>query len=157
MRKSITLFLVTSAFTTSLLFAQGTPPTPVDMAAHRVQMLTRLLGLTPAQVTAAEGIYTVAFFTANESAQASLKGARQKLQGDIEATPAVPQATLQDDVDAITKLENTLAYNNAVAEQAFYAILTPAQQTTFSNAKNRGPFGGRGGFPGGGGFRGGPH
>ena len=165
MKKRMILFLVTSAFSTSLLYAQSggfqsgtppTPPTPAQMAQRQVDHLTQLLGLNTAQQALALSIFTTAI-TANEAAQVNLKSARQTLQKDIEATDPntvtshtppgpPPSALIEGDVSKIIAIENTVALNNASAQALFYGTLTAPQQATYTASRNPGP-GGFGGNP----------
>lgn len=171
MKKRIILFVVTSAFSTSLLFAQGTPPTPptpAQMVQRQVTHLTQLLQLSAPQQAAALTIFTNAI-TANEAQQAGLKTTRQALQTAIEATPpcgtstpaCTPPASISSATEIalgdIAKIGIAVASNNAVAATQFYGILTAAQQTAYNASRNRGPggFGGPGGM-GPQGFHGGP-
>jgi len=185
MKKRIILFLLTSAFTTSLLFGQGggktfTPPTPAQAAANQVARLTKLLGLNSTQVTAATAIFTTSI-TANQGLQSNLQAARTQVQTDMQKTspcastpPActitppspgstlLPNSTIETDVKNIIAIETTMAMTSAWAQEQFYGILSSEQQTTYNTSRTPGP-GGWGGGPGRGpmgpgpqGFRGGP-
>lgn len=151
MKKMITRFLLISAAGTSLLLAQGSgtppsPPTPATIAQHRVNALTARLGLNSTQQAQALGYFTTAA-TTDAGLQPQLKTARQSLKTAIEeANNSTNISTLTTEIGSLTA---QIALADATAEAAFYQILTPAQQTAFS----QGP--GLGG-PGGPGFGGGP-
>ena len=150
MKKMMTRFLLISAAGTSLLLAQGpgtppSPPTPATIAQHRVNALTARLGLNSTQQTQALGFFTTAA-TTDAGLQPQLKTARQSLKTAIEANNLTNISTLTTEIGSLTA---QIALADATAEAQIYQILTPTQQTAFS----QGP--GLGG-PGGPGFGGGP-
>ena len=138
-------------FTTSLLliaaapFAFGqtthTPPTPAQMVANQVARLTKLLTLTTAQQAEATTI-----FTTEESAlapiSANLKTARTALKAAVQANESGTISAQASTIGALTTQE---VQAQSTANAAFYAILTPAQQTIYNQRGARGGGGGRGG------------
>lgn len=110
------------------------------MAARRVAMLTRRLSLTADQQTQATTIFTAAA-TANATTYTSLSSVRQQLNDAVKAnnTAAINQAA-----NTIGTLTTTLTASDAKANAAFYAILTPDQQTKFNSSHGPGGFGGAG-------------
>jgi Spy/CpxP family protein refolding chaperone len=145
--------LFASAFAAALVCAQGphNAPDPTTMVAHHVDHLTKFLTLTAAQQQQATTIFTSAA-TANSTARASLKTARQALSDAVKSnnTAAIDQAA-----STIGTLTAQIASSDGRAEAAFIQILTPDQQTKLSQVEGegRGHFGGVGGGPGPDGFR----
>lgn len=140
-----TKFFLISAFATSLVFAQstGTAPTrtpnPANMAQRRVKFLTTLLTLNTNQQQEAITIFTNSA-TANLTVSASLRTAHQNLQTAIQTNDAASLSQIANTIGTLTA-QTTLS--NAQAEAAFYQILTPAQQTQFTQyqTQGRGRFG----------------
>ena len=138
-------------FTTSLLliaaapFAFGqtthTPPTPAQMVANQVARLTKLLTLTTAQQAEATTI-----FTTEQSAlapiSANLKTARTALKAAVQANE---RGTISAQASTIGALTTQEVQAQSTANAAFYAILTPAQQTIYNQRGAWGGGGGRGG------------
>jgi Spy/CpxP family protein refolding chaperone len=122
-----------------------TPPSPEQQVANRVARLTALLTLTPAQQTQATTIFT------NEqsglaSISANMKTARTTLQADVEANNTAGIAAQASQIGNLTTQE---VEATATANAAFYAILTPDQQTKYKTLGGpggniRGGFGPRG-------------
>ncbi len=126
-----------------------TPPTPAEIAAHRVAFLTSLLTLTSAQQAQATTIFTNAA-TQEQSLRDSMKTAHEALQTAVKANNA---AGIDSAANTIGNLTTQSISTQSKADAAFYAILTPDQQTKL-NASHHG----RGGFgpgPGGMGMMGG--
>jgi Spy/CpxP family protein refolding chaperone len=136
------------------LFAQrpfgGTPPDPATMIQNRVTHLTALLTLTTAQAGEATTIFTNAQ-AASAPVQTSLGGYRTSLEAAIKNNAT---ATIDQLAASIGTATGQLTAIRSKAEAAFYAILTPAQQTALTAAG--GGFGGGRGGPGRGGFGRGP-
>lgn len=136
MKKTIALLLFASA-----CFAQSThtPPTPASIAQRRVERLTKVLSLNASQQQQALTIFTNAA-TADTTIQASLKTERQSLATAVQAnsTTNIQTAAMQ-----IGTLTGQLVLSEASSNAAFYQILTPAQQTQYTNleshAGNYGP------------------
>jgi Spy/CpxP family protein refolding chaperone len=131
--------MLAAAFAAALL-AQG------PSVQRRVDHLATALSLTDAQKTRAVAIYTDAL-NASSSLESSLQDNRQ----------ALADAIKKNDPGAITTLSVTagnlsgqLTAINAKADAAFYAILTPEQQTKYDSM----PHAGAGGHPGPAGGRG---
>ncbi|HML16365.1 MAG TPA: Spy/CpxP family protein refolding chaperone [Bryobacteraceae bacterium] len=139
MKRSLTKFLLISAFAASSVFAQNAGPNPANMAQRRVKFLTTLLTLTTAQQQQATTIFTNAA-TANQTTAASVKTARQSLQTAIQGNDAGSLSQIANTIGTLTA-QTTLA--NAQADMAFYQILTPAQQTQYTQyqTQGRGRFG----------------
>jgi Spy/CpxP family protein refolding chaperone len=145
MIKSLTSLSLATVFASALMFAQTTtgtpthtPPTPAQVAAHRVQFLTTLLSLTSDQQAQATTIFTTAA-TANATTRTSLKAAHTALKTAIQNndTAGINQAASQ-----IGNLEGQSTLAQATADAAFYAILTADQKTKFSSLGADGHFGG---------------
>jgi len=139
MLRKLILGLTTATLGASLLSAQfgrhsSTPPTPEQIVAREVARLTALLTLTTAQQTQATTIFTTeqtslsALATPTQAARTALKTAIQ----NNDATGIQTQAT------ALGSLEQQRVVAQATADAAFYAILTPSQQTTYNNARTGG-------------------
>jgi Spy/CpxP family protein refolding chaperone len=144
--RTISTFLLTAA----LVFAQGrgNAPDPATFVQHRVSSLTTLLSLNTAQQQQATTIFTNAA-TTQGSLRASLKTSHQGLQ---EAVQKNDIATIDQESATIGNLTAQMTSTQAKADAAFYQILTPDQQTKFTQAESQGGFGrgrGPGGFHGG--------
>lgn len=126
--------------------ASGTAPTPPDpatMVANRVAHLTTLLDLTTAQANQATSIFTVSA-TASTPILTTLQTLHLNLQA---ATKANVSATIDALSTQIGTAQGQLLDLNTKADAAFYAILSPTQQTKYDSLGHSGP-GGHGG-PGG--------
>jgi Spy/CpxP family protein refolding chaperone len=154
MKKSIVTVVAFTTLSASLVFGQATAPTTDQIVANLVKRLTALLTLTTAQQTQATTIYT-----AEQTALSGLNTSRQTAQTALEA--AIKSNSLTGIITQATQIGSLTTQQveaQANAEAAFYAILTPDQQTKYSELHSAG-VGGRGG-PGGGrgpGIFGGPH
>ncbi len=137
-------------FTATLVCAQPrTPPDPATQAQREVQFLTKRLTLTAAQQATATTIFTNQF-TADAATHASMKTARTALTTAIQTNNSNGIETTANEIGTLTA---QLTVSDATAQAAFYAILTPAQQTAY----NQHPAGMGGPRPMGRGFgRGGP-
>lgn len=144
MKRSITKFLLISLFATSFVFAQstgtGSGPNPANMAQRRVKFLTTLLNLNSSQQSSAITIFTNAA-TTNLTTAATMRTTRQSLQTAIQNNDAGALTQITTTIGTLTATE---ALTNAQAELAFYQLLTPAQQTQFTQyqSANHGRFGG---------------
>ncbi|HEY2018432.1 MAG TPA: Spy/CpxP family protein refolding chaperone [Bryobacteraceae bacterium] len=119
----------------ALVFApdpQG-PPDPQNMIARRVNLLASELGLTDAQKTAATTIYTNAA-TAGQPIRSSLEDNRKSMIAAVRANDTAA-------IDALSQTAGTLSGQltaiDRKAEAAFYALLTPDQQTKFASLRVR--------------------
>lgn len=157
----LTTVLVSTALFAGLMFAQGpgqgrqrgggTPPgnpqdrpvmDPAKAIEMRVTMLTRMLDLTPDQVTQATTIFTN---SANTS-QTIRTAAAQNRAALREAIKANNLAQIDQVANALGISNGQLTAIEAKAEAAFYAILTADQKAKYDQ---------RGGFMGGMGMGGG--
>jgi Spy/CpxP family protein refolding chaperone len=160
MRNRLIGFIGALAAATCLVAQTGpaqrtrTPPTPEEIAAARVQRLTRLLDLTTAQQESAKKIFTDEA-VALQNARPAMKAAHEAMQN------AVKNTGLAADVDrAAAQLgaaHTTIAAAHGKAQVQFRALLTADQKAKldeFGGAR-RGPGPRRGRGPGGGPMRGG--
>ncbi len=153
MQKRIVRLMSFAAMTAGLSFtpamAQNGPPSAEEMVQMRVERLNETLKLNKQQQKQIQGIYMDA------------QKANQEVMGGMrEANQAIAAAVKTNDTSAMSQAANTIGtltaqmtVNNAKAEAAVYALLTPDQQAKYQ------PMGGgmRGmGMGGGGGRRGGP-
>jgi Spy/CpxP family protein refolding chaperone len=136
--------LAFAAAIAALAEAGHQPPSPAEMAAHHVKKLTTLLNLTSAQQQQATTIYTNAA-TSERSLHANGKQSHQAMQAAVKS----------NDTATIDQLSNSMAQSiaqsmstRAKADAAFYQILTPDQQTKFTDLESQHMLGGPGG-PGG--------
>jgi Spy/CpxP family protein refolding chaperone len=147
-RRFFTAFIspgfVALTFAAPFVFAQPshTPPTPAQMVANRVARLTVLLTLSADQQTKATTIFTTEQ-TALSSVSASMKTARTTLQSDVEANNTAGISAQASQIGSLTTQE---VEATATANAAFYALLTPDQQTKYKTFGGAGGRGGRGGF-----------
>ena len=100
----------------------------------------------PAQQASATKIFTDSI-TAGETVRTNLQTNRQSLADAVKMNNS---ATIDQLALTLGSLEGQLISINSKAEAAFYAILTPDQQTKYDALPHGGPGGGPGG-PGGGG------
>ena len=145
MKKSIVTVLAFTTLSASLVFGQATAPTTDQIVANLVKRLTALLTLTTTEQTQATIIYT-AEQTALSGLNTSMQTAQTALQTAIKTNSLTGIITQATQIGSLTT-QQVEAQGNA--EAAFYAILTPDQQTKYSELHSVG-LGGRGG-PGGGG------
>ena len=141
--------LIAASFSAALLCAQGrgpggTPPTPAEMVAHRVDRLTTLLSLTDDQKARATTIFTDAA-TASTTARANSQTQRDALAAAVKKNDL---AGIDQAATALGTISGQLTAIEAKADAAFYAILTPDQQAKYDQRGAGGPgrFGGPGGF-----------
>ena len=119
-------------------FAQNGPPDPAQMVQMRVDRMNEELKLSKAQQKQISGIYTDAQ-TANQSVMGGMRTAREALVAAIKSndTNAMSQAA-----NTIGTLTAQTTVNNAKAEAAVYAALTPDQQAKYQPSTGMGGFGG---------------
>lgn len=134
--------LALQTFGVLFLLAQlsSAAPTPAQIVARRVARLTALLSLTSAQQSQATTIFTTEQTTIS-GLETSLQAARTALEAAIQKNDSGSINTEATEIGNVTA-QRVLA--QATANAAFYAILTPAQQTTYNNLKLTGFAGGRG-------------
>lgn len=114
---------------------------PATMAQHQVERLSTQLTLSTAQQSQATSIFA-AEATANQSVMASMVQARAALNTAIKGNDSAGIATAANTIGTLTAQMTT---NNGKAQAAFYAILTPDQQTKYHvGAGFGGGFGGPG-------------
>lgn len=153
MLKKILNAVVLAALLAPLLFSQTTtttpptPPTAAEMVANRVARLTKLLDLTSAQQAQATAIFT--------AQQAGLAGVMTSMDAARTALKTAVDTNNAGGIDAAAEQIGTLTaqqiQGQSKAEAAFFAILTPDQQSKYNELRSgpgNGP-GGRGGGPGG--------
>jgi len=144
--KTVIQTFITGALAVTMLSAQGfpphgnggQPPDPATMVEMRVNMLATRLSLTDAQKAQATTIYT----QSNSSATTLRTNARTIQQ-------SLSDAVRKNDVNSIDSLsanlgtlEGQIMAIDRKADAAFYAILTPDQQTKYSQRPAGGPGGG---------------
>jgi Spy/CpxP family protein refolding chaperone len=137
-----------AGLTLPLAMAQNGPPDPAEMVQMRIERMNETLKLNKDQQKKISAIYMDA------------QKANQEVMGGMrEANQAIAAAIKSNDTNAMSQAANTvgtltaqMTVNNAKAEAAVYALLTPDQQGKYQ------PMGmGRGmGMGGGQGRRGGP-
>ena len=144
MKKPFITALIMFAFAAPFVFGQKshTPPTPAQMVEGRVARLTALLTLTTAQQASATTIFTTEQ-TALATVSAGMKTARTTLQSDVEANNTSGISAQASQIGSLTTQE---VEATATANAAFYAILTPDQQTKYKTFGGAGGGNGRGGF-----------
>lgn len=159
--KKLTVSLMSFAAITAILsptpaIAQNGPPDPAAMVEMRVERMNEMLKLSKAQQKQVTAIYMDAQ-TANQSIMGGMREANQAIAAAIKSndTNAMSQAA-----NVIGTLTAQMTVNNAKAEAAVYAQLTPDQQAKYQpNAGGMRGMGmgmGPGGNGGPGGRRGGP-
>ncbi len=135
-------YITLGAICAGLTFAQGTAPSPATMVQRQVARLTKQLTLNASQQAQATTIFTTEA-TANQPIMASLKTARTSLTAAMTSNNTADIATIAGQIGT---LEGQLLTNSSTANAAFYAILTPTQQSEYGV---HGGYGGHGfGGPG---------
>jgi Spy/CpxP family protein refolding chaperone len=141
--KKITIHLMSLAAIAAGLsvmpaLAQNGPPDPAQMVQMRIDRMNEELKLTKAQQKQITGIYMDAQ-TANQSVMGGMRTAREALVAAIKSndTNAMSQAA-----NTIGTLTAQTTVNNAKAEAAVYAALTPEQQAKYTPSAGMGGFGG---------------
>lgn len=152
MVKRILNAVALAALSAPLVYSQAattppSPPTPEAIIANRVARLTKLLDLNSAQQAQATSI-----FTAEQTALAGLRtgmdAARTALKGAVDTNNAGGIDAAAEQIGTLTAQQIS---GQSKAEAAFFAILTPDQQSKYKElgpGPGNGP-GGRGGGPGG--------
>jgi Spy/CpxP family protein refolding chaperone len=148
MKNNIFRAVSVAALSASFLCSQAiagttpTPPTPAQIAAAMVARLTKLLDLTSAQQASATTIFTTEQ-TALAPLATNMKTERTALKTAILANSSADIAAAATQIGDLTTERVTA---EATADAAFYAILTPDQQTKYTTLKPG--LGGAGGFRG---------
>lgn len=134
MKRSFFTALIVFALAAPAMFAQQgfarnahATRTPEQIVASRVSRLTTLLMLTPGQVTEATNIFTTEQ-SALSSVATTMKTARTALQTAIQANNTAEISTAAGTIGTLTTTEVTA---HATADAAFFALLTPTQQTQY--------------------------
>jgi Spy/CpxP family protein refolding chaperone len=146
-RGSLVLALLTVGLAASMALAQrqGAPPDFATMVQKRVQHLTTLLSLTPAQQQEATTIFTNGMNGA-ATFHSSMQTAQQSLHTAIKAND---QNAITQAANNIGSLVGQMTAAHAKTQAAFYQILTPDQQSKMNELKDEGMgmrFGARGHF-----------
>ena len=157
MNKCIYTVLAVATLSTSLLFAQDSaataappaPPNPAQMAGNHISRLATLLNLNASQQAQATTIFKDQH-AAMSGIFSGMRAARTALETAVENNDASGISTQAAQIGSLTTQQ---VENRAKAEAAFYAILTPDQQTKYKQLQSMhgGPegFGGHGpGHPG---------
>jgi Spy/CpxP family protein refolding chaperone len=139
---------ITAGLSLTQALAQNGPPDPAQMVQMRVDRMNESLKLSKAQQKQVTSIYMDAQ-TANQSVMGGMREANQSLAAAIKSNDANAIAQAANTIGTLTA---QVTVNNAKAEAAVYAQLTPDQQAKFQ--PNVGMGGGRGMGMGGGGGRG---
>jgi len=104
------------------------PPDPATMVQHRVDFLTRELGLSPAQQQQATTIFTEA--AANQQpVHDQMKSAHESLQAAITKNDS---AAIDQAASSIGNLMAQTISAHAKTDAAFYQTLTPDQQSKYT-------------------------
>jgi len=110
------------------VMTSSTPPDPATIVAHKVERLTKLLGLSTSQ----QGQATTIFLNALNDVtplESTLKSDRQSLQTAVKANDT---ATIDSVSASIGTTTGQIVDIQNKADAAFYAILTPSQQNTLN-------------------------
>ena len=156
--KKLTVALLSFAALTAGLsptpaLAQNAPPDPAQMVQMRVDRMNEALKLNKAQQKQVTSIYMDAQ-TANQSVMGGMREAYQSLSAAIKSNDSNAMSQAANTIGTLTA---QMTVNNAKADAAIYALLTPDQQAKYQpSAGGRGMGMGMGGPGGGGGRRGGP-
>lgn len=148
----MSLAAITAGLSLTPAFAQEGRPDPAQMVQMRVDRMNDELKLSKAQQKQITAIYMDAQ-TANQSVMGGMRTANESLVTAIKGNDAAAMAQAANTVGTLTA---QMTVNNAKAEAAVYAALTPDQQAKYTPRAGGGMgFGGPGGG-GGGRRRGGP-
>ncbi len=143
MKKAVIALFVLVAFASALLRAQNVPsnqpPNPQMRIQHRIQFLTTMLSLTADQQQKATTIFT-SEATSAETLHQQMRTAHQSLATAIKSNDT---AGIDSAASTIGSLTGQMIAGQAKANAAFFQILTPDQQTKYSQLE-RGPGFGRG-------------
>jgi Spy/CpxP family protein refolding chaperone len=149
MRNRASSAIVLLTLCASVTFAQHHGPnatrTPAQMVANRVARYTMLLTLTSAQQTQATTIFTTEETTLSPITT-SLRAARTALQTAVQKNDLTGINTEATQIGSMTTQQIAA---QSTAQAAFFAMLTPDQQTKYTQLQTHG-FGGLGPRHGGG-------
>jgi len=123
----LSLTAITAGLSLTQALAQNGPPDAAAMVEMRVERLNEMLKLSKAQQKQVSAIYLDAQ-TANQPVMGGMREANQALAAAIKSndTNAMSQAA-----NTIGTLTAQMTVNNAKAEAAVYAQLTPDQQAKY--------------------------
>ena len=110
------------------------PPSPTEMAQHRLQFLTNSLGLNSTQQQQAQTIFTNAA-QASETVHENMRTAHETLQSAVKANDAT---AIDAAANTIGTLTAQLTSIEAKAQAAFNQILTADQQAKLAEMRPRG-------------------
>jgi len=140
--KTLSRIFAVAALLTATVMAQrpfgvmtsSTPPDPATIVAHKVDRLTKLLGLSTSQAAQATTFFTESLNTVTPL-ETTLRTDRQSLQAAVKANEIGTIETLATTIGSLTG-QVIAAQNKADAQ--FYAILLPGQQTTLNQSRGSG-------------------
>ncbi|HUS08278.1 MAG TPA: Spy/CpxP family protein refolding chaperone [Bryobacteraceae bacterium] len=132
----------TALLSAALVFAQrgprpdgGTPPDPAAMIQRRVDMLSNFLTLTEAQKARAATIFTDAM-TAGQALHSSSQSAHTALAAAVKKNDL---GGIDQYARELGTISGQLTAIESKADAAFYALLTPDQQTKYDSKPRGGP------------------
>jgi Spy/CpxP family protein refolding chaperone len=114
---------------------QHQPPDPAQMAQHRVSFLTDKLELSPSQQQQATNIFTNEM-SAAKSLHDQMKTAHQSLQAAVKTNDS---AGIEQASGTISSLTAQMITARAKADAAFYQLLSPDQQSKYTEMHNHEP------------------
>jgi Spy/CpxP family protein refolding chaperone len=131
--KKITIHMMSLAAITAGLFlnqavAQNGPPDAAQMVQMRVDRMNEDLKLSKAQQKQITGIYMDAQ-TANQTVMGGMRTANESLVAAIKSNDTAAMSQAANTVGTLTA---QMTVNNAKAEAAVYAALTPDQQAKYT-------------------------
>ena len=141
--KKITIHMMSLAAITAGLFltqavAQNGPPDPAQMVQMRVDRMNEELKLNKAQQKQITGIYMDAQ-TANQTVMGGMRTANESLVAAIKTNDTAAMSQAANTVGTLTA---QMTVNNAKAEAAVYAALTPDQQAKYTPRAGGSMYGG---------------
>src|SRR5271165_4890802 len=117
----MSLVAVAAGLSLTPAIAQNGPPDPAQMVQMRIDRMNEELKLTKAQQKQITAIYMDAQ-TANQQVQGGLRTANEALVAAIKSNDAAAMAQAANTYGTLTA---QMTVNNAKAEAAVYAALTP--------------------------------
>ena len=140
---------ITAGLALTPAFAQNAPMDPAARVQMRVDRMNEALKLTKPQQKQVTTIYMDAQ-TANQTVMGGMREANQALVAAIKSNDAAAMAQAANTIGTLTAQSRV---NDAKADAAVYALLTPDQQSKFQPSAGGMYGGGMGGQGGGGGRR----
>lgn len=110
-----------------------TPPSPAEMAQHRVERYTTLLSLNATQQQEATTLFTEEA-TSESTLRASERTAHEALETAVKADDT---AAIQQAATTLGQLNGEMTSTHALADAKFYASLTADQKTKFEELEGR--------------------